>query len=198
MFSKSILVLSILIVSAVVVSVVLPPYFDNSPVFTNEKPFSEMWLLGPEHTAENYPYNITFNEDYAVYLGVQNRLNEDTEYSIRIKLCANDQQLPNSSISKFSPLPSIEEFDFSLADEESWEIRLDFALDYYLVQQNLTRIENFKIEGITFPINQNLILDSNQDGFNVFLLFELWSKNETDAIFEYTNQYLQLILKLDS
>ena len=197
MFSKSIIVISIIIISIAFVSIVLTSYNNDSLLFANEKPVSEMWLLGPERTAEYYPYNITSNQDYTVYLGVKNRLNEDAEYSIRIKLCDNTQQLPHSATAEFSPLPSIEEFDFSLSDEETWETRFDFAINYD-IDQNLTQIENIKINGVTFSINQNLILDSNQDSFNVILVFELWSKNGTVSTFEYTNQYLQLILKLDS
>ena len=196
MLSKSITVISI-IIGVALVSIVFASYINDSYLLTNEKPISEIWLLGPERTAEYYPYNITSNQDYTVYLGVNNRLNEDAEYSIRLKLCDNTQQLPDSATAEFSPLSSIEEFDFSLSDEETWETRLDFALNYDLIQQNLTRIENIEINGVTFSINQNLILDSDQDLFNVILVFELWNKNATASTFEYTNQYLQLILKLD-
>jgi uncharacterized membrane protein len=30
--------------------------------------FTELWLLGPEHKGENYPFNITRNENYDVFL----------------------------------------------------------------------------------------------------------------------------------
>jgi uncharacterized membrane protein len=30
--------------------------------------FSELWILGPEHIAENYPFNVKAKESYLVYI----------------------------------------------------------------------------------------------------------------------------------
>ncbi|WGM88478.1 MAG: DUF1616 domain-containing protein [Candidatus Bathyarchaeum tardum] len=197
MVSKSkILIVSILIISVTLVWLIAP--FLSNLFATSNEPFSELWLLGPERTAENYPHDITSNQEYTVYLGASNQLNEDAEYSIHVKLSDGIKQLLNSTAAEYSLLPSIRAFDFSLSDEETWETRFVFALDYSLIQENLTRIENIKINGATFSVNQNILLDPRLDSFYIILVFELWSNNGTDNTLQYTNQHLQLFLKLDS
>lgn len=198
MFSKSVFIFSAILIGGIFVSILIAPFLSTSFQLANDEPFTELWLLGPEHVAENYPYNITSNQDYAIYLGVCNQLNEAAEYSIRIKLCDSNFQLPNSSSGEFSSSPSVEQFDFNLSYDETWEQRVNFEINYDLVQQNLTQIESININGKTFSLNQNLPLVSNQDSFNVILVFELWSKTGSDNTFEYSNQYLQLILKLEN
>ncbi|MCK4474460.1 DUF1616 domain-containing protein, partial [Candidatus Bathyarchaeota archaeon] len=36
--------------------------------------FSELWVLGPGHMAEDYPFNVRANESYSVYVGVGNHM----------------------------------------------------------------------------------------------------------------------------
>ena len=36
--------------------------------------FSELWILGSDHMAENYPSNVKAQEVYKVYLGVGNHM----------------------------------------------------------------------------------------------------------------------------
>jgi len=47
--------------------------------------FSEVWLLGPEGQAENYPFNVSVNESYYVYVGVGNHLGRSAYYRIYVK-----------------------------------------------------------------------------------------------------------------
>jgi uncharacterized membrane protein len=36
--------------------------------------FSELYLLGPNQMAQNYPYNIAVGQNYSVYVNVANQL----------------------------------------------------------------------------------------------------------------------------
>lgn len=38
--------------------------------------FSEFWLLGPNHMAEDYPFEIAVNEEYRVFVGVGNHMGD--------------------------------------------------------------------------------------------------------------------------
>ncbi|WNZ29248.1 MAG: DUF1616 domain-containing protein [Candidatus Bathyarchaeota archaeon] len=197
MVSKSkILIVSILIISVTLVWIIAPLL--SNLLTKNSDPFSELWLLGPERTAENYPHNITSNQNYVIYLGVRNQLNQVTEYSLRVKLCNTVNQLPNSSTAEPSSLPVIEEFKFTLSDEDDWETYLAFALDFELIQLNVTRIENVRINDITIPVNYDSNWDSNRNGFYSILLFELWTYNVTSNTFAYTNQNVYLHLNMTS
>lgn len=199
MLSKSkLLIIFILIISVTLISVIVFPTLNNLFVADNNKPISEFWLLGPERTAVDYPSTVTSNEEYTIYLGVANQLNEDADYSVRVKLCDSIEQFPNIAMAEPSQLSSIEEFDFSLSDEQTWENKLVFALNYLLIQENVTRLENIAINGATFPVNRNIILDSNQNEYYIVLLFELWCSNGTNNVLQYTNQYLNFNLKLNN
>ena len=42
--------------------------------------FSELYLLGPNQMAANYPYNIAVGENYSVYVNVGNHLGSSAYY----------------------------------------------------------------------------------------------------------------------
>ena len=44
--------------------------------------FSELYLLGPNQMAENYPYNIAVGQNYSVYVNVGNHLGSSAYYVI--------------------------------------------------------------------------------------------------------------------
>ena len=47
--------------------------------------FSELWLLGPGHMAEGYPFDVGENASYLVYLGVRNDLGSAAYYVVYVK-----------------------------------------------------------------------------------------------------------------
>jgi len=81
----------------VIVSIFLLPALNLLGIPKNEETFSEFWLLGPEHKAENYPFNVSVNEDYTLYVGVGNQLGESSDYAVYVKLYNQTQQLANST-----------------------------------------------------------------------------------------------------
>ncbi|PVX26601.1 MAG: hypothetical protein CW691_00940 [Candidatus Bathyarchaeum sp.] len=197
MISRSkLLIICVLIISSVTVSLIVLPILDS--LSTNNETFSELWLLGPEHKAENYPSNVTANEDYTIFVGVSNQLDHSAYYAIYVKLCNQTELLPNSTAAQPSPLNSIHEFQFNLLDQEMWETSFTFAVDSVLLQQNVTHVESITINGDIFPVNFPSTWDSNRNGFYYTLLFELWCYDETSSSFQYTNQNVRLQLNITS
>ena len=60
--------------------------------------FSELYLLGPEGMAQNYPSNIAVGQNYAVYVNVGNHLGSSAYYVLYVKLANATDQLPNSHL----------------------------------------------------------------------------------------------------
>lgn len=182
--------------------------------------FSELWLLGPELKAENFPFNVSVNEQYRVYVGVGNLLGELAYYSIHVKFGNRTHQLPNSTWSEPSTLPSLYEFRFAVSDGDVWEAPLTFTMDYTQYQQNFTYVQNITdaqnvttiqtvtelrnvtavqsivINGRTFPVNNTTIWDSDRNGFYFQIFFELWLYEMTSSKFQYHQRDVRLVLNM--
>jgi uncharacterized membrane protein len=88
LFIAVVLLVSLFVASPALQRVIVyPPSLDS---------FSELWILGPDKTAYDYPYNFANNVDYTVYLGVANHLGSCAYYQIYVKLCNSTEQLPSS------------------------------------------------------------------------------------------------------
>jgi uncharacterized membrane protein len=48
--------------------------------------FSELWILGSGHLAEDYPFNVLEGQAYKVYLGIGNHMGDLEYYSVYVKL----------------------------------------------------------------------------------------------------------------
>jgi uncharacterized membrane protein len=160
--------------------------------------FSELWLLGPEHKAENYPFNVRNMTQYHIYVGVGNQLGELGYYAVYVKLRNQTQPLPNSKTSEPSPLNSTYEFRFALSDGKVWEAPLTFAIECVLPQQNFSLVQNVLINGIVFPVDCPSIWNSTRNGFYYQMFFELWLYNMTARDFQYHNRFVGIWLNMTS
>jgi uncharacterized membrane protein len=75
------------------------------------EPFTELYLLGPEGKASNYPTNMTVNQTANVTVGVVNHENTNVDYKLTVTLA-------NKTINTTS---------FSLANDEKWETSISFT-----------------------------------------------------------------------
>lgn len=158
--------------------------------------FSEFWLLGPEHKAENFPFNVSINEEYNLYVGVGNQLDELAYYAVNVKFGNQTQQLPNSTTAEPSPLLPLYEFRFVLSDGKVWEAPLAFAIEYILLQQNVSLVQSVSVNGMVFPVNYTSTWDSDRNGFYFQMFFELWLYNMTSSNFQYHNSFVRLVLNM--
>lgn len=158
--------------------------------------FSEVWLLGPERKAENYPFNASVNEPYTVYVGVSNHLGRSAYYRIYVKFRNQTQQLPNFTMSEPSTLPPLYEFSFVASDGNVWEVPLTFAFENVLLQQNFGLVQDISINGIFFPVDCASTWDSDRNGFYYQMFFELWLYNVTSRSFQYHNRFVGLWLNM--
>ena len=89
------LVGSLFIASPVIASAIQPPGGEQ---------FSELYLLGPNQMAQNYPFNIAVGENYSIYVNVGNHLGSSAYYAIYVKLSNQTDQLPNPTLERLVQL----------------------------------------------------------------------------------------------
>ena len=156
--------------------------------------FTEMWLLGPEHMAENYPFNITLNENYNVFLGASNHLEHCAYYAVQVKFRNQNQSAPDPFTRTPSSLPPLYSINFIVADKEAWELPMTFSFDYSYDEVNSQVIFNQMIfNGAALNLNgYSATWDAEKSRFFGNLIFELWVYNDAVGGFTYHERYNDL------
>jgi len=162
----------------------------------NSERFSELWLLGSDHKAEDYPFNVKVNETYNVYLGVGNHQGFSAYYRIDVKLRNQTQPLPDSFSLSPSPVDSVFEFQFFVADGKTWETPLSFSFQGKPILNEQFLVNNALINGVAFPVNCSSKWDQERNGFYYQLFFELWLYNIATQSFQYQNRFVAIWLNL--
>jgi hypothetical protein len=188
-----------------------------SPMFTtvvelpeNSNAFSELWLLGPEHTADDYPYNVTEGEAYNVFVCLGNQMTSSEYYKLYVKFGNNTQF--NFDRSEPSSLPHLYEFQAFVGDEGFWESPVSFGfqnvtlVDNVMVVDNVTTVlpiqesmlsvDEVTINGIVFPVDATTSWDSADNGFIFRLSFELWHFDEALNDFSFHERVVDLRLNM--
>jgi hypothetical protein len=158
--------------------------------------FSELYLLGPDLKAENYPSNIVADQNYSVYVGVGNHMGSSSSYTIFVKFKNQTDPLPNATTATPSPLQPLYEYRFSLPDNQSWISPLVFSVSGTSISGNQSAIKQLTINNEKFEVNKPTALNSTTTKYNYGLIFELWLYNATSNIVQYNNRYVQLQLNL--
>jgi uncharacterized membrane protein len=158
--------------------------------------FSELWLLGPNHMAEDYPFNVQTGEENNLFLGVGNHLGHSAYYLVYAKFRNQTQSLPNASSSEPSSLSSIYEFQFFLADEDVWEAPITFEILGASVQGDSLFVESVSVNDRAFHVGCSSVWDSENDGFYFQLFFELWLYNSERSGFEFHGRFVGIWLNM--
>jgi uncharacterized membrane protein len=162
--------------------------------------FTEMWLLGPEHRAENYPFNITRNENYNVFLGVANHLGHGAYYVVQVKFRNQTQPATDSFNRTYSSLPSLYDVSAVVADKGKWELPLSFSFGY-TYDGNLSQVNftSLTFNDVVLDLNgYSTAWDSQTSMFYGKLFFELWIYNDTISSFQYHERFVDLRLNMTS
>ena len=180
----------ILVVAFPTVSMVLP-FPDGG------ERFSELWLLGPEHMAEGYPFNVrTSDAQGPIYVGVGNHMGSSEYYVVYVKFRNQTQPLPNATVSEPSPLPPLYEFQFFLADGETWETPVSFIVEDVGFEGNSSFVTEISVNDRVFPVDVFSSWDSEQDGFYFQLFFELWLYSGDLQGFQFHDRFVGIWLNM--
>ena len=190
-----------IVVISVSALLVASPALQRLLVYPQTEFFTEMWLLGPEHMAENYPFNITLGENSHVFLGIANHLGQCAYYMIQVKFRNQTQSAADSFNRTPSNLPPLYSINTFVADKGTWEIPISFSFNYVQDNYNETLLQ-VRFFNITFNDNvlslndYTAIWDAQKNGFFGTLFFELWIYNDTVGSFQYHQRFTSLLLNM--
>ena len=183
----------ILLVSTVAAAMfVASPAIQYYMVFPQTTFFSELGLLGPQHTASNYPSVIGLGKNYTVFLDVGNQLGHSAYYMVQVKL------LNQTQFNAGTRVPSVDNVTFFVADKQTWELPIVFSFDYvYTENVSQVNVRQITFNGAAFDAGAcSLSRDSQRRGYFGYLVFELWIYNGTLGTFENHNRSVDLVLNL--
>ena len=188
----------VFVVTAVVALLVASPALQHVLVYPQTEFFTEFYLLGPNHMAEGFPYNITSGQQYNVSLGIGNQLGQCAYYEVQVKFRNSSQSAPDSFNRTASAQPSLYNLNVFVADKEIWELPVTFGFDYSY-DENSTQINFSNLSFNNEMLNLNgytTTWDTNRTAYYGNLIFELWIYNSTIGGFQYHERFVDLKLNM--
>ncbi len=166
------------------VSVVL---FAHEPV---GEVFSELYVLGSGHIADDYPFDVSQGGVYVVYLGVGNHMGSSTYYEVDVKFRNSTEPLPNATIDEPSPLPVVFRYRVFLGDGGVWEGPLSFSLLDVGFDGNVSSVGKLDVNDVVVGVDKASLWDSNSSGFYYEVFAELWRYNVTTSTFGFDDRFV--------
>ena len=158
--------------------------------------FSELYLLGPGHMAEDYPFNVVAGQNYSVYVGVGNHMAASAYYVLYVKFRNQTEQLPNATSGASSSLQLLYEYRFFIADGETWESLLIFSISDASSSANQSSIRRIMINNVEFDVDKQAEWDTGNNGFYYQLFMELWKFNPQSGSVQFDNRFVGIYLNL--
>ncbi|MEM2352480.1 MAG: DUF1616 domain-containing protein [Thermoproteota archaeon] len=186
----------------VVALIVASPFLSNVLVYPRTEFFTELWILDADHKAENYPYNITRGENYAIHLGIANHLGHCAHYMIQVKFRNQMQPAPIS----FGPIenrlpssmPSLFNFTVFVADGQIYEFPITFSFNYTW-DERLSKVEfsGLMLNNVLLNMSGYLV-SRGSEGRDIrgFLFFEMWLYDVLANDFRYHGRFVGLWLNM--
>lgn len=186
---------------AVVALFVASPALVRLLVYPQTGYFTAISILGPNHTAENYPNNIMRGQNYTIFLDLTNHLGYTAYYLVEVKFRNITQSAPTDpGLAVFAPssLPSLYSFSFFLVDGGSWEMPLTFSFDYSNSSVSTLQMHSLTLNGFPLRIeNCTISWDMLGKVFRGYLFFETWIYNRDTSAFNYHDRYVSLALNMN-
>jgi len=158
--------------------------------------FSELWILGPNHIAEDYPFNVQVGEEYQVFVGVGNHMGYSAYYIVYVKLRNQTQPLPDALKSAPSPLPPLYEFQVFVPDGATWESSVNFSILEISSLDDSCLVRRMSINDVVFSVYSPSRWNSENKGFYYQLFFELWLYNITSQSFQFHDRFIGIWLNI--
>lgn len=178
----------ILVASAPTLSLVLP--------FSGGERFSELWVLGPNRMAEDYPFNVVNDTVYNVFLGVGNHMGSSAYYMVYVKFRNQSEPLPNATAGTPSPLSPLYEYRVFLRDGKTWETPLTFSFSGVSFFENQSFVESFTVNDVVFSVGKLALWDGDNNGFYFQVFMELWIYNAGSDAFWFHNRFVGIWLNM--
>lgn len=158
--------------------------------------FSELWLLGQNHMAEDYPFNVKAGESCNVFLGVGNHMGGLEYYVVYVKLRNQTEPLPDNVNGTPSVVGPLFEYRVFLSSEGVWEKGVAFSFGGVTFNGNSCRISTLVLDGSVLNVDKSVEWDAVNKGYYCQLFFELWLYNSTLSGFEYHDRFVGIWLNM--
>jgi uncharacterized membrane protein len=158
--------------------------------------FSELYLLGPDQMAENFPFNIAVGENYSVYVG--NHLGASAYYVCYTKLRNQAEPYPNETTQTPSSLTPLYEYQTFVQNGMNWTTPLTFSISNVSISNNQSLLESITINNMKFDEGKTAQLDQESNGYYYQLFIELWAFNPASETLQYQNRYVYFWLNVTS
>jgi hypothetical protein len=159
--------------------------------------FSEFYILGPDHMAEGYPFNVQSGEMYNVFLGVENHMGGSKYYRVSVKFSNGTEFLPDLDNGVSSSLPPLYEYRFFVGDGGVWESAVSFGFEDVVVDGDVLSVGTVVFDGVSFPVDISAVWDSEKDGHFFVLFFELWHYDPEYDGFRFDDRFVGLWLNMN-
>jgi hypothetical protein len=166
------------------------------PLRGGSERFSELWLLGPDHMVEGYPFNVSVGEEYSVFVGVGNHMGSSEYYRVYVKLSNSTEFIPDVDGGVPSSLSPLYEWQFFIGDGEVWESVVTFRFEDVVVEGDVLVVGDVVIDGVSFAVDGSTVLDSREEGCLFELFFELWRYDVASKSFKFDNRFIGLGLNI--
>jgi hypothetical protein len=176
--------------------VILSPTLLAIVSFPEGEKFSEMWLLGPTHMMEGYPFHVSPRASYHVFLGVGNQMGGLEYYSLQVKLRNESEPVPDNSAGTPSGLPTVYDYRFFLRNSATWEKEFSFSFQDVAFEGNVCRISKILIDDHVVNVGKTAVQDEGDKGFYYQVFFELWIYNTTSSAFQFHNRWVGFWLNM--
>jgi hypothetical protein len=185
-------------VVGVLALLVASPVLSRVLVYPRTEFFTELWILDANRKAENYPFNITRNQNYSVFLGIGNRLGYCAYYVVQVKFRNQTQPAADTFNRTFSSLPALYNVSAFVPDEQVLELPLTFSLNYSY-SDVLSRVEfhSLTLNNVLLNLTDcTATWDSGRNEFMGNLFFEAWIYNAAVGDFQYHERFVSLRLNM--
>lgn len=158
--------------------------------------FSELWVLGRGHMAEDYPLNVREDESYLVYVGVGNHLGSSAYYVLYVKFRNETEPLPNATAGMPSVLPPLYTYRVFIEDNSSSEFPLAFSFSNVSFSNNQSNVGNLAVNGVSSSVNISASWDAVKNGYYYQLFIELWIYDPVSNGFSFHNRFVNRWLNM--
>ncbi len=158
--------------------------------------FSEFWLLDAWNRTEYYPFVVGVDEEYRVFVGVDNHMGDSEYYMVNVKFRNSTQSLPDINGSLPSILSPLYEYRFFVGDGEVWESPVTFGFQDVVVEGDVLSVGNVIVNGVSFPVDASTSWDSEMGGYFFQLFFELWRYDVELDSFGFDDRFVGIWLSM--
>jgi hypothetical protein len=158
--------------------------------------FSELYVLGPGHMAEDYPFNVSMGGVYMVYLGVGNHMGGSAYYEVDVKFRNSTDRLPNATSGEASPLPVVYRYRVFLGDGSFWEAPLSFSLLDVGFGGSFCYVGKLDVNEVVVEVGKVSLWDNDTQGFYYQVFVELWRYDLTTSSLGFDSRFIGLWLNV--